>query len=260
MNRPAVLKAAFFACRAINQDDPTVRELVDMFRRIAGKGIRTQEAAAWLRNWETTGTRQGSIPETKIRHKVASPETSGKEPGNLRAGAVKDLEFRNGDTNVSPTLVAMPMTLIGGGPPPPPKPRANPAKPTRLISAYAGTTLESFGPLAPLVREVLAVDGHGIGTKAFARALETLAMWRSTLGDAALGYGLTQAAERRKGHRYAGGVARNYDPVVNDGRRIDEPNASDLLPTMTELIAAGKLEPVSLAAVLAERPSWFQPP
>ena len=138
---------------------------------------------------------------------------------------------------------------------------AKKAKPARIISAYAGTTLESFGDDEPLVREVLACDGFGTGTKAFAKALESLAMWRAVYGEAALRHGLRIAAGKRFGHSYVGGVAKRYDPDQEprrfEGRLEDQPNASDLLPTLTELIQAGKAEGISDAVARASRPSWF---
>jgi hypothetical protein len=132
-------------------------------------------------------------------------------------------------------------------------------KPTRVISAYAGTTIESFGELAPLVTEILACDGFATTTKAFARALETLAMWRATYGEAAFVHGLQVTVDKRFGHRYVGGVARNYDPERERPRlrAFDgSQNESDKLPTRIELEESGAI------AAEPERPlaRWETPP
>jgi hypothetical protein len=150
---------------------------------------------------------------------------------------------------------------------PAPKPAKKAAsKPVRIASAYAGTTLESFGDHEPLVREVLAADGFAVTTKAFEGALRSLAMWRATYGEAAFARGLAVAADKSFGHRYVGGVAKRFDPDRDQGQQRgferreepDEPNSSTLLPTTTDLIAAGKLQPISAADVDAERPDWFK--
>ena len=256
MNQASVLQAAWYACRALGQ--PTsVRNLIAMFRRITDKGIRTQDALRWLNEFEhretvgkQTGNTKAQLPETSFPHKSTISETVGKqdpsEPGNLHAHAVKVLNIERQEVtsvtsrDLSPEKIAEPLALL----PPVPKP-AKPKNP-RIISAYAGTTVESFGDEAPLVREILACDGFGIGTKAFSRALETLAMWRTVYGEAAFLHGLRVTADKRIGHRYVGGVAKRYDPEQDrpPERFADryEPNESDRLPTLAELLAAGKVE------------------
>jgi hypothetical protein len=251
VNRPAVLKAAFFACLAIDEE-PSVRNVVDMVRRITGKGIRIEDARKWLDSFkrDTVGIQAGNAPDTAAPRKSAISETDGIQAGNLRAGAAKELELQAlsfGDSGSASEPAAQAATLI-------PLPT-----PVRVISAYAGTTIESFGDHADLVREILACDGFGIETKAFRTALESLAMWRATYGEAAFVHGLRVTADKRFGHRYVGGVAKRYDPDRDEQRftpRYEEPNASDLLPTLTELYESGVVERPDSAAIIASRPAW----
>lgn len=100
MNRDGILKAAYFACIAIG-DEPSVRNVVGMVRKISGKGLRTQDALRWLDSFkrETVGNRGGNARETLITLNSANPETPGKQAGNLRAGVVKELELETTSPN-----------------------------------------------------------------------------------------------------------------------------------------------------------------
>lgn len=238
MNRPAIIKAAYFMCLALG-DDPTVRNVAEQISRArGGKGFRVSLVTEWLStNRETNGKRSGSISETNGKQ-----ETRSNDP-------VREIEGKpNGKPSRAPHKVLESERKIPL------------EKPARFLSAYAGTKVDDFGDLNALVQEVLAADGFKTGTKGLAKALESLAMWRAIYGLDAFRRGLEVAADKRYGHRYVGGVAKNYDPDRDRARdysgREYEPNESDLLPTITELVAEGVLPSWELSPeTLAARPA-----
>jgi hypothetical protein len=249
VNRPGVLKAAYFACLSIDED-PTVRNLTGMVRKITGKGMRTQDVMTWLKPFrETLGKNSSAGRETQVERKEPISETIGKQTGNLRAGVVKVLELEdNGDTSVSPSLVIAPETIV----PLPPKPAPmNSVKAQRADTDFEAFELE--------VAEVVILE-RTLHPRA-ATASEKVVRQRLTLlwrkhGDDAFAKGLEVALGSGKGLDYGRGAMERYEP--GEGRRSGhEPNASDLLPTLTELIAAGKVEPMDSAAIIASRPDWF---
>ena len=231
-------------------------------------GFGNAEASAWLAPFvkAADGKRDGkrTAPGRAIKHDSDSIRTdSGRHDGLTRGKGIpsRNLEIPGTTSPPSPQSEIAPALFPEASPPSQP---VKPKKGPRLISAYAGTTLESFGDLEPLVREVLAADGFGTETKAFRTALETLAMWRATYGEAAFGRGLEVAADKRLGHRYVGGVAKRFDPERDEPQRFDrggyEPNESESLPTTADLIAAGVIPAPTeeeTAAMVASRPAWF---
>jgi hypothetical protein len=150
---------------------------------------------------------------------------------------------------LQPSLLAVVPDLPKPKPPSPVKP----VKPVKFLSAYAGTTLADFGEHEPLVREVLACDSFGVESKAFAKALEALAMWRALHGETAFAHGLSVAAGKRCGHRYVGGVVRSFAPAREATVDVADHQPENPIPTRVELVAAGVLPPVEI-------PPWERPP
>ena len=220
-----------------------------MAGRICGKKLQTSDILAGLKAWRCPVTLQEQASNALVTPTEHKSATSSNASGTTQEPLTGERADHNGiyidslrDQNNKTT------------PPPPPV-----SKPVRLISAYAGTTVESFGEYAPLVVEILAEDGFGTSTKAFSKALETLAMWRAIYGEAAFIHGLQVSADKRKGHRYVGGVAKRYDPETDREplRSIDGGlNASDLLPTISDLLDSGEIEEWTVSAEeIAKRPA-----
>jgi hypothetical protein len=234
---------------------PTIRAIDAVIKVADGKrGMRWQTIAVALKN--VAGQQVGQQPGTDGQQNDEEPATAGqhtetatRERADLSRVVIDSAQGLDSNppppspsqaetADSTPALFAVP------------EPATKPPKPARIISAYAGTTLEDFGNLAPLVTAVLAVDGHGTETKAFAKSLETLAMWRALYGDAALAYGLGEAASRHKGHRYVGPCAKGYDPdehrapmrVVPGAAQPERDEAE--VPTRLELVALGVAQPI----------------
>jgi hypothetical protein len=131
-----------------------------------------------------------------------------------------------------------------------------------MASRFAGVTIADFGPFEAQVRELLAVEANlggrrgELGEKTLEGLLQRLAMWRADHADAAFANGVRIGIESGKGVAYAGGAIRRYDPERDAvrPRAVPEPNDSDRLPTLLQLIAEGKAEAVTTL------PPWKRPP
>lgn len=135
-----------------------------------------------------------------------------------------------------------------------------PAKPT-LRSVAAQDPNTNFGEFEADVVAMIAVEQAAHPRKKPAEGVirQRLALlWRKH-GDDAFARGLEVGVSSGNGVNYGRAVMERFDPDA-EGRRFERPaegNASDALPTLTELIAAGKSAAINSAAVLAERPAWF---
>jgi len=249
------------------------RGSVDRARKAAraagAESFSNSDATRWLAPFvkAADGSRDGKRTGfgRANKHETDGKRTENGRPDGLARGKgipVEDLETTGPTVPTSLPIAGDVPDLFGQAQPP------KPAKTVRVNvrANYAGTTFEDFGPLEGAIREIVGRDATRDGTmteKALATALESLAMWRVQYGDEAFAHGVSVTLGAKgngsgpPGHRYVGGVAKRYDPDQEPRRFEDPPNASDLLPTLTELIQAGKAEGISDAVARASRPAWF---
>lgn len=135
-----------------------------------------------------------------------------------------------------------------------------PAKPT-LRSVAEQDPNTDFGEFEADVVAMIAVEKSKHPRTKIEPAVvrQRLALlWRKH-GDDAFARGLEVGVASGNGVNYGRAVMERFDPDA-EGQRFDRDQASspsDALPTLTEQIAAGKIQPINNAAVLAERPAWF---
>lgn len=248
---------------------PSIRQIDAIIKATYGKhGMRWATISAALKL--LPGNTAGNTPATLGQQFDEEPATAEITPPTRVAAAPADhsrvvYDSAQGlDTNPYPPSPSQPEPIAAVAPPDAPVPLFAvpdlPAKPAKLTVAAQDPNTD-FGAFEPDVVAMVVVEQARHPRKKPAEAVirQRLALlWRKN-GDAAFGRGLEVGVSSGYGVNYGRAVMERYDPET-EGRRFERPepvDASSALPTLTELIAAGKVKPVNNRAVIAERPAWF---
>ncbi len=237
---------------------PSVRKVVAMMRG-AAIGVNDADAGRWLAPFAAAAPhpkahrsknpafpqQDSSTPDAQIQHNHSTtPALYARDKVSL---------------STKPTLtgsVVEPesLSLLAAAPSEPVKPEKA-VKPRRVPSA---ADLEAYRLLEGLWARISPHMGRGL----------TGAIWkrnnkRSALEMLESGVPVEEWLEfwdesAAAGYPYR--VLKNFQAgfANRGGRRETAQNESDLLPTVTDLIAAGQIDAAEMnAAVMAERPAWF---
>lgn len=279
MNRPAILKAAYFAVLAIGED-PTQRSMQAMTKRICGKAFQTKDVLEFLATHRPSSKNVADpTPHSvaEITHENAPPSSTPVAGSVAPHGrVVKVLESEeyeeSPETSSPPTLLEA--DVLDAKPKPDSKAKAKPkvARPPYVPAPFPDdlpARIPSGDPdaLRAMARAFVAEFANAGPDKAakyldaYASALAKAASRRRTTEEAWSAFGTARLIQGGR-PLFACWGALDHLPFrpSNDPMPGDQPtdlNASDRLPTLSDLIAAGKVAHLDSAAIVASRPAWF---
>ncbi|MDB5069572.1 MAG: hypothetical protein JWM87_683 [Candidatus Eremiobacteraeota bacterium] len=207
MNRPAIIQAAYYTCRAWGEQ-PDVRAVAARIKAASpdGRGFRWAEINAWLDANDparaTLRQRRGNDAATTLERETAA---AGNEPGNPHAGDLKVLP-RDERPNGSTQTTSAPTRRARDPKPLPEIPRDLRDDVERVIANDAGERKD--GKIADSVVERL--------TAKLRRAARDAARRFPGCEAAAFRRGLGVAIDRGLGMDFAAGCVRRYNPARDE--------------------------------------------
>lgn len=282
MNRERIILGAIITVEALGEE-PNRRNVQAMTKLTCGKALQTADVLRVLAKYKAAH----SVPLAVQGSTDAVPkivlETADSVPPEVQASTLSRAGAHDagaGGEELLKDSSPRPESKETITPPPPSQPEldrpalfAVPDQPTAktkttrvpMATRFAGTTVEHFGPLAALVRDLLGVEANlggrtgALGAKTLDALLQRLAFWRETNGAEAFAHGLHVGISSGKGVAYGGGAMRRYDPERDAGRfasrAADEPEDDDM-PTLSDLVDSGEVEAWTISPEeLAKRPA-----
>jgi hypothetical protein len=233
---------------------PSIRKVVAMMR-VAGIPISDGNARTYLARFAAASPHPKAIHHKITAHTPhaestpAAQITHGESTGEALTYAV-EVSLPSKKEPAAPAPAALDDFTLSADPP---KPKRAPIQPRLDVRTPAQITAD----------EVLASIADGI--KGALKGM-TWTTWRTRNRKLVVDMAVAGLDAEDIVEAWTAGSERRGYPVLNMGWIAEDlnrapggpaPNASDLLPTLTELIAAGKIEPLDSAAIIAGRPDWF---
>jgi hypothetical protein len=180
--------------------EPSIRNIADALKAVFGKAFRWDFIRATMR--KHGGFQPGASGHSLTRD-GEQPGAPGEQPGNLRTGAVENLERQKGEAATEPTE------------------SETPTAPSRRTARPAKAYPEIPDDLRDDVDRLIANDAAGradgkIADSIVEADLLTLRRALEKRGVDALRHGIDVALRKGLGLRFAAGCVRRYD-LVRDG-------------------------------------------